>query len=182
MIAGIFWQGSLLSIKLNDILFNMGFQKGHIGYNKGKKLHGEWRNCLRCTKKCWFNMARILNGGGKYCSQNCSNKSTSRPGEPLKEKVGYFGVHSWLYHNFGSPEKCEKCSSLGYKNKGNKWSIQWAKIKGKEYIRVRENFMALCARCHIFYDDTLPDSTGRFMSKQTRKKISESLKNYFANR
>jgi hypothetical protein len=150
MIAGIFHQGSGLQyLKFSDIIVNMGFQKGHIGFNKGQKLVGEWRKCLRCNKEKWFPKCRILAGGGKYCSQDCSNKSTARKGKDnpnYKKKVGYYGVHSWLYTNFGKATVCEKC--------GNQKKVQWAKLKGKSYLRKRENFWQLCTICHIEYDKT----------------------------
>lgn len=154
----------------------MAYTKGHVGYNKGKKLVGEWRNCLRCKKKVWFNLARILHGGGKYCSQICSNKSTQKKGKENQnwkgDKVGYYGIHDWLQLHFGKANKCEQCGSVK--------TIQWAKLKGKKYERKRENFWQLCARCHVFYDGTIPYvSKGVPVSKKTRNKISVSLKKYF---
>ena len=136
----------------------MPFIKGHTGYNKGKKLSGEYRNCLRCGKNVWFVTCRLLNGGGKYCSRDCSNKSTVKWGAEshnFKKKVGYYGVHSWLYTNYGNPKSCENCPRKGKFNKGGKWDIQWAKVKGKSYDRKRENFIALCSYCHMVYDGTL---------------------------
>jgi len=155
----------------------MPFLKGHIGYNKGLRLRGEYRNCLRCGKKVWFIQSRIINGGGKYCSQDCSNKSTAKQNEQShnwKKKVGYFAVHSWLYRNFGIPSKCENCGIEGKKNLNNKWTIQWAKLKDKAYIRKRENFKALCSKCHINYDGTSVAgwNKGQKWSKEHREKIS----------
>lgn len=128
----------------------MPFTKGHVGYNKGLKLVGEYRQCLRCKKECWFNKARILKGGGKYCSRDCSNKSTALKGEKshnYKKKVGYYAVHDWLQVNFGKASKCEEC--------GSDKNVQWAKLKGKTYLRKRENFWQLCAKCHVYYDGTV---------------------------
>ena len=51
-------------------------------------------------------------------------------------KVGYSSQHSWLKRNFGNPLKCEQCGKLGAKNKGNKWDIQWALLKGCKYERL----------------------------------------------
>ena len=158
----------------------MAYQKGHIGYNKGAKLSGEWRSCLRCSKKVWFTTSRIIGGGGKYCSMICSNISTAKRGKDSyawKKKVGYYGVHSWLYTNYGSPKNCENCGKEGSKNKGNKWNIQWALIKSKKYERVRENFMALCSKCHMHYDDTIPYvSKGRKWSDEMKQKISKATR------
>lgn len=138
-----------ISINLNNIIIDMPFIKGHVGYNKGKKLKGEWRNCLRCGKECWFNQARILKGWGKYCSQDCSNKSTAKSGRDshhYKKKVGYHAVHDWLHKNFGKAIKCEQC--------GSEKRVQWAKLKNRKYLRKRENFWQLCCLCHIEYDKT----------------------------
>lgn len=135
----------------------MPFTKGHTGYNKGVREKGEYRSCLRCGKVKWFFQSRLNKGWGKYCSQDCSNKSTAKKGENSvhwKEDVGYFGVHSWLYTNYGNPETCEKCGLEGSKNKSGKWNIHWAKLEGKEYRKVRENFHALCWKCHMEYDGT----------------------------
>lgn len=128
----------------------MPFIKGHIGFNKGLKLVGEYRNCLRCNKEVWFVKSRILKGGGKYCSRDCSNKSTAKRDKEsyvYKKQVGYWGVHSWLYTKYGKADICEQC--------GSGKNIQWAKLKGKGYERKRENFWKLCAKCHVYYDNTI---------------------------
>ena len=128
----------------------MPFKEGYIHPNKGKKLCGEYRNCLRCGKECWFNRARILKGWGKYCSRDCSNKSNAKKGKEswnYKKKVGYYGVHDWLQTNFGKASKCEQCESVR--------NVQWAKLKGKSYLRKRDNFWQLCAKCHVYYDKTI---------------------------
>ena len=111
MIVGTFWKGSWLqSLNLSDILNSMPFKKGHIGFNKGMKLAGEYRDCLRCGKNIWFVQSRILKGGGKYCSRDCSNRATAKKGKEshnYKETVGYYAVHDWLYLNFGKAIECE---------------------------------------------------------------------------
>lgn len=142
---------------LSYIMIWMPFTKGHIGYNKGIRTKGEHRPCLRCGTIKWFFQSRINRGEAKYCSRVCSNKSNSKRGENSphwKEKVGYYGVHSWLYTNYGQPTFCEKCKVIGEKTRGGKWSIHWAKIEGKEYEKKRENFWALCFMCHMEYDGT----------------------------
>lgn len=134
---------------LCDMINIMPFIKGHIGYNKGLRLEGEYRNCLRCGKESWIIKSRLLKGGGNYCSRDCSNKSTAKRGEDshhYKEKVGYHAVHDWLYLNFGKANKCENC--------GSDKRVQWAKLKEKSYERKRENFWQLCCLCHIEYDKT----------------------------
>ena len=136
----------------------MPFIKGVPNCRKGLKIKGEWRKCLRCSVDVWFSLYRLKDGGGKYCSRDCSNKSTSRKDEDshnYKKKVGYSAVHDWLLLNFGSPTNCEQCGKNGGYTKANRWNIQWALKKGSKYLRKRENFMPLCCRCHMYYDGTI---------------------------
>lgn len=65
-------------------------------------------------------------------------------GNWIGDKIGYYGIHSWLKNYFGKATKCQQCGSI--KN------IVWAKLKGKKYQRKRENFWMLCAKCHVHYD------------------------------
>lgn len=135
---------------LSSIISTMPFIKGVANCRKGLKIKGEWRQCLRCGKNVWFALYRIRGGGGKYCSRDCSNKSTAKRGKEshnYKDKVGYYAVHDWLYLNFGKATKCEQC--------GSERCVQWAKRKGFDYLRIRENFWQLCARCHMYYDGTV---------------------------
>lgn len=63
------------------------------------------------------------------------------------ENVRIGGIHLWLANNFKKTCICSFCGK-----KGNTFSIQWAKIKDKEYQRKRENFIELCTKCHANYD------------------------------
>jgi len=78
-----------------------------------------------------------------------------------EEKWHYCNVHSWLRRNFGKPTKCEgkNCSGI------SKY-ISYALISGKEYEKVRDNFICLCTSCHRIYD----------MTEEKRKHMSESHK------
>ena len=125
----------LQELLLSDILPIMPFTKGHIGFNKGLKLAGEYRQCLGCGKESWIVKSRLLNGGGKFCSRECANKMNAKKGKEswnYKKKVGYYAVHDWLQVNFGKALKCEQC--------GSDKNVQWAKLKGKPYQRKRKNF------------------------------------------
>jgi len=59
----------------------------------------------------------------------------------------YWSVHSWLRKTFGKANKCESAEC-----KGTSKNFEWALIKGKEYHKVRENYMMLCISCHRKYD------------------------------
>jgi hypothetical protein len=63
------------------------------------------------------------------------------------DEVGYQGIHRWLSKTYGRADRCEKDDCT---NKSTSYS--WAKLRGKEYKRRRENFMRMCASCHIKYD------------------------------
>lgn len=66
------------------------------------------------------------------------------------DKVGYWGIHKWLYKYYGKANYCEnlKCSK---KSK----IFHWALIKNKNYERKRDNFMQLCMSCHWKYDEII---------------------------
>lgn len=132
------------------------------------------RTCQRCSKTFHIFPSR-LKWGALYCSRDCSNKSTSLKGEKsphwIGDKVGYYGIHDWLYTNFGKAKKCEKC--------GSQKRVQWAKLENKEYERKRENFWQLCSKCHIVYDDTIVKggwNKGMKWSKEIKERISEGTK------
>lgn len=59
------------------------------------------------------------------------------------DKVGYAGVHSWVYRQLGKAEKCVDCGST--KN------IQWANIS-KKYKRDLTDWKTLCCVCHRAFD------------------------------
>lgn len=61
----------------------------------------------------------------------------------LGDKVGYGGVHQWLYKKYGKAKECEKCHSVG--------DIEWANIS-KKYKRDISDWMQLCISCHRKYD------------------------------
>ena len=79
------------------------------------------------------------------------------------DDVGYWGIHDWLATNYGKANKCEnpECS-------GKSKNYQWAKKRDVPYKRIRGYFEMLCVSCHTKQD----------WNKDTRKKISESLKKY----
>jgi hypothetical protein len=58
-------------------------------------------------------------------------------------KVGYFGLHSWVQRKLGIAKKCSNCNSI--KN------VQWANISRK-YKRDLFDWKQLCSRCHKDFD------------------------------
>lgn len=59
----------------------------------------------------------------------------------------YRQIHKWVQNWKGKPNHCEKCGKTYDKPR----SIQWANIDHK-YRRVLDDYIALCCKCHIFYD------------------------------
>lgn len=133
------------------------------------------RTCERCGEEFETRQDHIKKGWGRFCSRNCSNKTTAKKGSEnqnwVGDKVGYYGIHDWLYLHFGKANKCERC--------GSDKRVQWAKLKDKKYERKRENFWQLCSRCHVVYDDTIIKggwNKGLKWSKAIKKRIGEGTK------
>lgn len=62
-------------------------------------------------------------------------------------EVSYSALHQWLRREFGSPMVCEFC----LERKENNYKIHWANKSGR-YLRVRSDWIRLCAKCHYQYD------------------------------
>lgn len=62
------------------------------------------------------------------------------------DKVGYGGVHQWLYKVKGRPIKCEHCGTIVGK-------FEWANIN-HSYKRTTEDYIGLCISCHRKFDVT----------------------------
>lgn len=158
----------------------MPFIKGIPNCKKGLKTKGEWRNCIRCNKLVWFFQTRLLNGGGKYCSRDCSNKSTAKKGQESpnwKSKVGYHAVHDWIQLNYGKANMCEdpNCKKISQK-------YEWAKVKDVPYERKRENFIQLCKSCHSKYDIKENTYKNKKHSEETKRKLSTIVTNWWNNK
>lgn len=91
------------------------------------------------------------------------SKLISKPGEvprfytPLKD-TSYGSVHVWLHRTFKKTGTCEHCKTEA--------KTDWAKLRGKPYAHVRENFWELCRKCHNFYDSMnwlLRDKTKKYI-------------------
>ena len=61
--------------------------------------------------------------------------------------VGYRSIHSWIERTYGRPTTCEHCQT------GNLTGheIHWAS-RTKKYVRDREQWLRLCAKCHGEFD------------------------------
>ncbi len=119
--------------------------------------------CLTCSKKFHVKPSYALKGWGKFCVRSCytayqKTLKGQQTNNWIGDKIKYSGIHLWLTNTYGSPQQCEQCLIRGKKT-GRKWSIEWALLKGKSYLRRRENFWALCVKCHANYDGRKPNKT-----------------------
>ncbi len=60
-------------------------------------------------------------------------------------KAGYHAVHLWLTAHYKKPSGCEQCGTLKFSR------LEWANISG-EYKREREDYKAMCPRCHRLFN------------------------------
>ena len=63
----------------------------------------------------------------------------------MRNEKYYDLVHKWLGYNFNYPIKCGHCKVAGKK-------LEFALIKGRKHEKKRENYVALCVKCHKTYD------------------------------
>jgi len=112
---------------------------------------------------------------GKYCSKPCANKAALgrrnspntefkkgivpkgsiifKKGENMEsdnqqwkgDKVGYSGLHRWIYKRLGKPSLCDHCGTDSAKK------FEWANKSGL-YTRELTDWLRLCTKCHHKYD------------------------------
>lgn len=107
---------------------NSDFHKGKIPWNKGKPWSDEMR--VKISKSLQGKPNLKIRGNNHYAWAG--------------DSIGYTGLHTWINKEYGKALVCEQCEST--KN------VDWAKRKGKEYSRDRENWLQLCRSCHHRYD------------------------------
>lgn len=90
----------------------------------------------------WLGKKRPDIKGNPQALKPYQQRNEKHPGW-VGDKVGYPGLHSWLSRNFIKPSNCEFCKE--------ELPLQWANISFT-YRRIREDWMALCRRCHSYYD------------------------------
>ncbi len=163
------------------------FQKGHPPpphktnclcprCSKKASIHKSGCKCFRCTRNSWLKGTKGLIGanagsfskghqpwnknlkGYKLIGNFIGKKGEDNPSWK-GDKVGYSGLHKWVFSQLGRPNKCEHCNKITV--------TQWAN-KSHEYKRDLNDWLALCRDCHIKYDEI-----GLKISetKQMKKKI-----------
>ena len=121
---------------------------------RGKHQRIRWLCKCDCGKTTIKYRGYLRNGDTKSCGCNkfwiAHNQNGDKHWSWQGDDTSYTNLHAWLSKQYGKPVLCEKCGIKGRKAKY--WTIQWALIKGKRYIRKRENFWGLCVSCHHKYD------------------------------
>lgn len=120
-------------LKYNIKTENRGwFKKGHAPWNKGIQINYEVWN--KGTK------GMVKRNKGSFTSLRLSGaKNYNWKGDG----VGYFALHMWLARNFVKPKECDHCGECN--------KLDWAN-KTYKYLRDRDDWLALCKKCHAKYD------------------------------
>lgn len=61
------------------------------------------------------------------------------------DEASYNAIHTYLRKHYPKAGACEACGKEG--------RTDYALIKGRSYSRDRNDYMELCRRCHVFYDE-----------------------------
>ena len=117
----------------------------------------KWRMKGRivCSRSCQVKLLWKTGKGKSSWGRKMSDKTRSAIRKSLsgknnpnwKDRPTYGIVHYWLRTTYGKAYKCHNEECLGKSSK-----FEWALIKGKKYLRKRENFWMLCKKCHSRYD------------------------------
>lgn len=126
-----------------------------------------------CSRPCMYRFRVVAQNGGQFkpgdrpspdtefkpgCRSNpagefkpghrASPETEFKPGNVPHnwkgDSVGYDALHSWVSRHYGRPDTCEECGRTGA-------PIDWANRSG-EYRRDRDDWLALCKRCHKAHD------------------------------
>lgn len=106
-----------------------GFKKGHKAWNKGIKG-------THFSRKTEFKKGMVPWNKGLP-----EHLQTNWRGN----RVGYWGIHSWIEKQLGTPRRCEKCGTTSAKK------YDWSNKSGN-YKRNISDWQRLCVTCHFYYD------------------------------
>lgn len=119
-------------------------------------------------KTCKQEFDDYLSNHRKYCSNKCkyAQIKTWMGGENnyrwKTRNMNYMSLHNWLRANFKKKGVCEGCKK--------KKKTDWACKDHKSYTKSRTDWIELCRRCHIIYDNILPKLQAGRIRYQKRKK------------
>ena len=84
-----------------------------------------------------------------FCNSECGyNRPESEQPAWKGDGVSYSGLHKWVAARLGKPKECEFCHTIVDDPK----AIHWAN-KSQEYKRDLSDWLRLCRKCHMEYDD-----------------------------
>lgn len=117
-----------------------------------ERLHKQITTVCPCGESFLTSQDRLDEGRGKFCSKSCMYKYRNAQLEKehhfwAGDNVSYSGIHHWVKKKYGQDMTCESC---GF-HTNNKYQIHWANLTGK-YLRTREDWARLCAKCHYAFD------------------------------
>ena len=128
-----------------------------IFYSYPSRITGNGGHVAKfCSRKCYSSLRNeMLNKAGfRFRFQKGHLPSGNRKLPKGRDhhawkgnKVGYRGLHYWLYRIKGVPKKCAIC---GMKRTTPK-DLNWANID-HHYRRNPDDYVALCRSCHKIYD------------------------------
>lgn len=137
----------------------MKFKKGQIPWNKQRDMFKICTICLKKFRVANWQMYR------KFCSKTCGyvgrvTKNTFKKGhEPLVfgethhfwkgNNVGYGALHDWVKKRLAKPLACNQCGEIKPLDLAN---------KSHEYKRELDDWLWLCKKCHVNYDDMVRKS------------------------
>lgn len=131
------------------------------------KYHYQMFNCrCDCGNERIVESTSLKKGNSVSCG--CYRLETLPRGQKSyqwKTNPGYSAIHIWLGRHYGRASVCES-GIIGRVCTGNSNTFEWAKLKGKDYERDRNNFIQLCKGCHNSYD----------MTEETKAKLSNSVR------
>lgn len=114
----------------------MTFQKGSF---YSHKLNC---SCFRCAGKAWN---KGLKRWWSSPTEFKKGKHYSRETEFKRKgvRLGYHGLHDWVYARLGYPKSCVHC--------GKTENLEWAN-KSFKYKKRKNDWISLCRKCHRQYD------------------------------
>ncbi len=142
-----------------------GFKKGQKVWNKNKKgIHlspkSEFKKGMIPWNKGTIGLTKVNSGvikKGERRSMNTEFNSKNTTGEKnfnwKGDKVGYFGLHTWLQRNFGKANKCQNRIKqfLPFRCTKKSFNFDWAN-RSRDYKREISDWVDLCHSCHLTAD------------------------------
>lgn len=117
--------------------------------NNANKNYEQLKGIKRPAEVIERMRATMFKSGSTPWNKGTENHAIKQDKHPnwKGDKVGYTGLHMWVYSQLGKPGDCENCGKTGLSGK----QIHWANAS-HEYKRELTDWLRLCAKCHMAYD------------------------------